>query len=193
MGLKKLETLAKSEYGRMNGHSHDWSHITRVRNNAVQISMVEGGAKAVIVPAAILHDLGRSNHKEKGHSLATKLAQKILKKSGYSKSESRKIIECVKTHSYKDTPTTIEAKILFDADKIDSYGYIGIARFFSLAGEKKWPLKQAIENAIGRINALKAISGFHTKTGRKLGLKKAKRTLKFYQELTKEMGVRVNF
>ncbi|MBN2127169.1 MAG: HD domain-containing protein [Candidatus Diapherotrites archaeon] len=183
--LKELNKITEKEYSKMNSFSHDWSHIQRVLNYAKEMVKIEKADKKILFPAIILHDLGRLNKKEK-HSKENTLTKKLLKKAKYSKKEADKIILCILTHSFDSVqkPETIEAKILFDADKLDSLEEIGIARFFCLAGEQKWSLKKTIENAKKRIIYTQKI-GFLTKTGKKIGSAKAKKTINFYKKLFK--------
>jgi uncharacterized protein len=65
------------------------------------------------------------------------MAQKILETHGVEKKKIDRIIHCIQTHRFrkKSVPTSKEAKILFDADKLDSIGAVGIGRAFLFAGE----------------------------------------------------------
>ncbi|MCR4336071.1 MAG: hypothetical protein NUV57_06085, partial [archaeon] len=116
--------------------------------------------------------------------------EEILTKTKCDKTLFDAIIECIKTHSFDGEykPETLEAKVLFDADKIDSYGFIGVARFFLLAGEEHLSFNKAVENAFERIITLGKVGGFFTNTGKKIGLKKAKRSILFYYLLLSELG-----
>lgn len=120
---------------------HDWGHVERVYNLALRIAKEEKADVAVIKLAAYLHDIGRKeemqsrgkvDHAEKG----AELAGKIL--AGYNLDEDIKknILHCILSHRYRNNnrPVTIEAKILFDADKLDSIGAVGIGRDFFFAG-----------------------------------------------------------
>jgi len=189
MDLEKLEQEAKKEYLKI-GTSHDWEHILRVKNNAKIIGQKEDADLNIILPAAILHDLGRLSGKEKKHSQDTTIAKKILNTAQYNEILANKIVNCIKTHSYDEEiqPETLEAKVVFDADKIDSYGFLGVARFFSLTGEEHLSINEAISNAFERISALGKIGGFLTKTGKEIGFKKVKRSIIFYYLLMKELG-----
>ena len=63
-------------------------------------------------------------------------AKKILENYGYCQDRISKICYCIRAHSYtkKVVPTTLEGRILQDADRLDALGAIGIARTFSVAG-----------------------------------------------------------
>lgn len=122
--------------------SHDWSHVERVYNLAIHIGEKEGADLDVLGIAAILHDIGRREedlsggktcHAEKG----ARMAGKLLGKYNLPDEKINKIIHCIECHRYRGnkTPVTKEAKILFDADKLDSTGAVGLGRAFLFAGE----------------------------------------------------------
>jgi uncharacterized protein len=96
----------------------------------------------IIAPAALLHDIGRkqeSNTKGKvcHAELGAQMAEPLLKELGYSQADQAAICHCIHAHRFRSSvaPETIEAKILFDADKLDSIGAIGIGRAFLFAGQ----------------------------------------------------------
>jgi uncharacterized protein len=108
----------------------------------MHIGEKEGADMDILEIAAYLHDVGRplqdqSNgsicHAQKGAEIVTDLLE------DYPISDDRKanIIHCIRAHRFrsKHQPETLEAKILFDADKLDSIGAIGISRAFQFAGE----------------------------------------------------------
>ena len=122
--------------------SHDWQHSLRVHKLCLRIGPKEGADMTVLEAAAYLHDIGRlaqdkSNgslcHAEKG----AQLAEKIIAPLTLTANRKQNIIHCVRSHRYRDDcpPKTIEAKILFDADKLDAIGAIGVARAYQFAGE----------------------------------------------------------
>jgi len=103
----------------------------------------EGVDLDVLIPAALLHDIARveeieDNTGKTDHAiLGSQLASDILKNMDYDEDKIEKIKHCIVTHRYRtgNEPRTIEAKILFDADKLDAIGAVGIARTFMLSGQ----------------------------------------------------------
>jgi uncharacterized protein len=122
--------------------SHNWEHTCRVYNLCMHIGQVEGADMEVLKFAAYLHDIGRPwqdqsrgaiCHAEKG----AEIAQTLLEKCSISVEQRRNIIHCIRSHRFRGNcrPTTLEAKVMFDADKLDAIGAIGIGRAFQFAGE----------------------------------------------------------
>ncbi|MFO7821801.1 MAG: HD domain-containing protein [Lentisphaeria bacterium] len=125
-------------------HCHGWDHTVRVWKNARHIARVEQADSAVVEYAALLHDIGRAAEFENpGNTChaqigATKIPS-ILTEIGISNPDFiEHVTQCVLTHRYRKrqqhTPQTLEAKIVFDADKLDSMGAIGLGRAFHFAG-----------------------------------------------------------
>ena len=138
--IQQIEKEAKN-YFKGASCCHDWTHVERVKALALKIGKKEKADLKVLETAALLHDIGRRDemknqgsfcHAERG----VELAEQILKKYKLDRKIVDNILHCVKTHRYRNNhkPKTIEAKVLFDSDKLDSIGAIGIARIFLFAG-----------------------------------------------------------
>jgi uncharacterized protein len=139
--IKDIKTYAMKCFPDVSG-SHAWDHTQRVHNLCMHIGRVEGADMEVLEIAAYLHDVGRSYqdeskgtvcHAEKGAEMARALLQRYPIPDG----QKDNIIHCIKSHRFRGTcqPETMEAKVLFDADKLDSIGAIGVGRAFQFAGE----------------------------------------------------------
>lgn len=122
--------------------SHNWDHTLRVRRLCEHIGKIENADLDVLNAAAFLHDAGRSHqdssngdicHAEYGALIAEPIVRELL----LSDQQKDNILHSIRTHRFRgnDIPQTLEAKVLFDADKIDSIGAIGIARAYLFAGE----------------------------------------------------------
>ncbi|HBI34237.1 MAG TPA: phosphohydrolase [Candidatus Moranbacteria bacterium] len=138
--IEKIEKEAKTYFVNASG-CHDWSHVDRVKKLALRIGKQEKADLQIIEIAALLHDIGRKEEmKTKGlfcHAEAgAKTARKLLKKYSLTTDQVENIVHCIEAHRYRNAhiPNTIEAKILYDADKLDSIGAIGVARDFLFAG-----------------------------------------------------------
>jgi uncharacterized protein len=139
--LSEIKEIAKRKIEDANG-SHRWDHTQRVSELAKHLAGIEKADPEIVKIAAYLHDIGRtkedkSNGKICHAELGAEMAYKILKDRGFDHEKIKQITHCIKTHRFRDQniPETIEAKVLFDADKLDSIGAIGIGRAFLFAGE----------------------------------------------------------
>lgn len=133
---------------------HDSEHIYRVLYNALDIAKTEDNVDLkILITACLLHDIARVDelvNKEIDHAIyGSEKAYTWLTQNGFDEKFSRKVSECIKTHRYRgnNIPESIEAKILFDADKIDAAGFMGIARTLMYKGLKGQPL-YTTENGI---------------------------------------------
>lgn len=138
---KKIIEIVKEE---LSCSAHNLDHVFRVYNLCLLIAKYEKDVDLeVLIPAALLHDIARvKESKDKtgkvDHAvLGSKIAEGILRKLEYDDEKIEKIKHCIITHRFRtdNEPKTIEAKILFDSDKLDAIGAIGIARTFMLAGQ----------------------------------------------------------
>ena len=128
-----------------NDSAHDFEHTMRVYKNAQKIGKKENANMKLILTAVLLHDIilfPKSDMKSKMSSIKSSIAaQRILKNYGYDKDEIKTISDAIRDHSFSRgvVPSTIEGKILQDADRLDAIGAIGIARAFSTGGSGKRP------------------------------------------------------
>lgn len=138
---------------------HDWDHTLRVLRNARHLAAVEGADADITACAAILHDIGRpaeladegrTCHAAHGAVLATDLLHDV----GITDATFiARVAAAVRTHRYRrradDRPATIEAQVVFDADKLDCIGSVGIGRAFHFAGRIGARLHNRREEALG--------------------------------------------
>lgn len=124
------------------GSGHDWWHIKRVYDLALNIAKNYPEADLFTVQmGALLHDIGDHKFYDGDHTVGPKMVNDWLLKNGVEKAVICKVVEIVKEISYKgaevDTPmSTIEGDIVQDADRLDAIGAIGIARTFAYGGNK---------------------------------------------------------
>lgn len=193
--------------------SHDFDHVERVLKMALHIGKKEGADLEVLKLAAILHDVSRkSADEQKGkvdHAKEGALAaREILEKFAIPESKIAAICHCIEAHRFRNEikPRTLEAKILFDADKLDSIGAIGIGRAFLFAGEIGAKLHNAVATDVSKtaefsledtayrefMVKLRFIkSRLQTREGRRLAKNRHKFMLDFFKRLNKEMTGRI--
>ncbi|MFA6992493.1 MAG: HD domain-containing protein [Candidatus Gracilibacteria bacterium] len=139
--MRKIQQEAKKLISGSHA-SHSWEHTLRVYNLAVHIGKKERADLKILEAAALLHDIARHKEDLSGGKIdhaemGALMAEKILKKYKFSQKEIEKIKHCIVCHRFrgKNIPKSKEAKILFDADKLDSIGAVGIGRTYLFAGE----------------------------------------------------------
>ena len=128
--INNVKNIAKSYFDSARG-SHDWEHTIRVCKLCERIGPAEGADMDVLLSAAYLHDIGRryqdaSNgavcHAEKG----AQLAESLLNGLPLCEAQKQNIVHCIQSHRFRGRhqPQTPEAKVLFDADKLDAINQI---------------------------------------------------------------------
>lgn len=139
--LDSIRREAQDRFAGARG-SHDWGHTQRVLALCRHLGAVEGGDPFVLEAAALLHDIGREAQDRSRGKIChaqhgARLAAGILRRHGVAQEDADRIIRCVRTHRFrgKHEPDSLEARILYDADKLDSIGAVGIGRAFLFAGE----------------------------------------------------------
>ncbi len=122
--------------------SHDWDHTARVLRLCRHIGRAEKADLEILTLAALLHDIGRSeedrsNGKIRHADASARLAREILARRGLGRDRIERVVHCIEAHSFRKNlpPASLEARVLFDADKLDSIGAVGIGRAFLFAGE----------------------------------------------------------
>jgi uncharacterized protein len=162
--------------------AHQDDHFQRVKDIALKIAENYQVDQEVLGRAALLHDIDQPPEKKHEHvELSLKKADEILKNNP----KKEKILQVIREHSTEKITgnSSIESKILFDADKLDGLGPIGIARVFLYCGECGMTLKQAVKWYKKKIKI--AMQNLQTPEGIKI----AKEKLKFTNEfLTKVSG-----
>ena len=178
-----------------NDPAHDLTHALRVAELAQKIANEEGGDLDVILPAALCHDLRRwetPSHSEENAEFITKL----LVRAGYRGGHIGRITKAVQRHSFSapTPPSTLEEKIVFDADKLEGIGAVGIGRCFTVSGT----LNQAIFNSgpddvtaqrMLSIRLVRCYDRLYTDTARRLGAARRDFLLSFIDQLDSELSL----
>jgi uncharacterized protein len=136
--LKKISAY----YCLQEGGSHGPDHSDRVFTTSLSFGKELGANLLVLGTAALLHDIGRKDERTSKGAICharrgAELTRKHLQELNYASDAIDAICHCIRSHRFRkgESPATLEARILFDADKLDSIGAIGIGRAFLFAGQ----------------------------------------------------------
>jgi len=145
--------------------SHGYDHVRRVLALCLHLGRETGVDREVLTLAALLHDIGRPEEDRSGGAICharegSRMAGEILARHGAPPSLVRCVRGCVRQHRFRGlpAPSSLEARILFDADKLDSLGAVGIGRAFLFAGE----VGARLHNSAGEARRAKAYSAGDT-------------------------------
>lgn len=126
---------------------HGFDHVLRVLRMAEQIGAQLGADLEVLHAAALLHDAASAHPidpggREKHEQHSANFAQQVLGDEGWEQKRINAVLHCIRSHRYRgsEQPETLEARILFDADKLDVLGAFGIARTIGFAIQAGQPV-----------------------------------------------------
>ena len=190
---------------------HDYAHTLRVLHNAELLLQTEPDADSFVVrTAALFHDFARpeelaSDGKQNHAQLGADLVRIELEQLGCEPDFVDHVTSCIRTHRYRGKliPETLEAKIVYDADKLDSTGAFGIARAFHFAGRIGACLHNTAEEAVNSDAYGKNDSAYReylvklrhlpgkmlTESGRELAKERAVFMDEFFSRLNNEAGL----
>lgn len=189
---------------------HDFDHTLRVLRNAEMLAaeMPESDLQ-VIRLAALLHDIARPRemsskgklcHAEKG----AEICANELKKYDLPPAMVDNICACIRTHRFRGKepgPQSLEAEIIYDADKLDSIGAVGIGRAFHFAGRENARIHNTREEALNSEPYSREDSAYReylvklrhvaekmlTSSGRRHAAARAEFMHKFFEQMDKEI------
>lgn len=156
------------------GTGHDFFHAERVVKTAKQIAEAENADLFLVELAAWLHDLGDYKLHE-GVDRSEELVSEFLGKLNLPPNTIRSVNEIISQVSFTkgNRPSSLEAEIVQDADRLDAIGAIGIARCFAYGGKMQreiWnpenPEKTTIQHFYDKLLKLKSL--MNTEAGRKI-------------------------
>lgn len=191
---------------------HGFDHIERVYGMAQRLAVEEGCDLEIVEAAALLHDAEGSHPTDdsarRSHQNASaEFARQILLGEDWPEERIQAVVHCIRAHRFRDEqeqPQTPEARVLFDADKLDAIGAIGVARAiaFSLqAGQPVYcqPSKRFLQT--GQLEPGEAHTAYHeylfklsklkgrlyTTAARRIAEGRHQAMLLFFEELAAEM------
>lgn len=185
---KKLEAIIRETMFPLEGTAHSYAHVDRVAKIATILAEEEKADQELVQTAALLHDVGYvvgEPHNETG----ARLARKILEKTTtLPEQRIEKIIKIILRHpiASRDKLENLEEKIVWDADKIDLLGVIGIVRVFH------WMGKKSFETSVNTcFTELKPIYNLlNTASARKIAKQRQRRTTACLSALKQELSTK---
>lgn len=192
------------------GGCHGPDHADRVHQLALHIGRQLGAQLDILSAAAILHDIGRpeetASQGQICHAAAgARLAATILAELSFSGEKIAAIVHCIASHRYRGTatPLSLEAQILYDADKLDSIGATGIGRAFLFAGQVGAKLHNRARDLVGsraysledtayreyKVKLSKIKDRMLTPEGKRLAHERDAFMVAFFRQLTKEVDL----
>jgi uncharacterized protein len=194
------------------GAAHDFQHVERVYALAERIAAREGADLFIVRAAALLHDVGRSAEKRSGSECdrheehSAKMAGPFLAELGLGAEESARIVQAILRHRHRRglDPEALEDRCLYDADKLDSIGAVGVARAYLWLGEfgrsvyypeSEWIGIDSSDNSTAvdsvqrewRIKLKGLKERMTTAAGKELAVERHDRMEKFLDELEREV------
>jgi uncharacterized protein len=158
---RQWELIKKSVQEEMKSSpaSHGWDHVRRVYELGLKIGKKEKADLTILALAALLHDIGRKEEQEsKGkicHArVGAEKADGFLTRLELPDPFKNEVLHCIRSHRFRgnQAPKSLEAKVLFDADKLDSIGAVGLGRAFLFAGEVGARLHNAHRDLSGTVS-----------------------------------------
>lgn len=189
--------------------AHDLSHLQRVWHNARTLQAEEGGDLEVLLAAVLLHDCvaveKNSPLRSQASRLAAEKASKVLKNLNWPEARIDAVIHAIEAHSFSAniTPLTLEARLMQDADRLDSLGMLGVARTFYTAGrmgsalydphdpearERDYDDKRFCLDHF-QTKLLHLADGFQTAAGQRLAQIRHQRLKGFMEQFKEEIGL----
>lgn len=139
MNISQIVELSRPYYENNQDPSHDWAHILRVAKTCESLGKQSSANLDYLISAAYMHDLINLPKNDPRRSEASTMtgaeARKILVQCESSEIDILSVLQIIKEHSYSKglKPSSLEAAILQDADRLDAIGSIGILRCASVS------------------------------------------------------------
>jgi uncharacterized protein len=206
---------------------HGFDHVLRVLHLAERLARLEGADLEIVRAAVLLHDAeggewieasnqqsaitnqkSQINNRSTHHHASASFAAHVLRQEGWPEDRIAAVEHCIRAHRFRDLsepPETLEAQVLFDADKLDAIGAIGVARaigYATQAGQPAYapPSQQFIQT--GELAPGEPHSAYHeylfklrnikdrmfTAAGRTMAEERHRFMAAFFERLAQEVG-----
>jgi len=200
---------------------HGFDHVLRVYHLAEYIAICERADLEIVLAAVLLHDIDAAQMSENNrrgkaearlqrkqhHHASSEFAAQILQQEDWQPARISAVQHCILSHRFRDgckQPQTLEARVLYDADKLDAIGAVGVARALAFALQAGQPVytspsskflksghlepgepHSAYHEYQFKLRKLKA--GISTPTGKQLAEKRHRLMQDYFENLAAEM------
>jgi uncharacterized protein len=175
------------------GADYRWQHTLRVAQFGKVIAENEGVDLELVSAACLLHDVAwfdtnADSSREHGR-LGAEISRQFLEKMGYSSEQIENICYSVASHVDEDNPTTLEAKILSDADNVDRFGPYRILQWCFSDIEDYEKLTTKLSDRIHRLETYREENPLFTSTGQQLFAEQLNLQIRFFCEFVGEKSL----
>lgn len=210
--LERINTFLEAYQADLS-YCHGADHARRVAKLAMKIGAQEGVDCQLIEIAALLHDTGNvplgwsklalgrdendfidflklyllpsTDHGE----LGALIAERFLKHVGYPDSQTQHVKQIISEHTKGIEQTTLESRIVSDADKLELLGATWIARAFqrTSAFDRRHGIESVPERFLCDKDRLP--NALHTETAKKMATERYKFLVSFIEQFQRELNL----
>lgn len=210
--LSAVYNEVRQHFAESDDPAHGWEHIERVYRLALYLAQQESADTFIAGMAALLHDLGRMTRARddtRHHAdLSAEQAAELLARYRVPTQAREAILHAIIAHSYSRgiEPLTLEARVVRDADRLDSLGAIGILRWAITATIRRTPRTRTydqfdpfaehhtpddrlymLDHFYSKL--LKLVDGMSTTTGRSLAEERTAFMRVYLEQFRKELAL----
>lgn len=185
---KSLEKKPAQSVSHQKDHGHRvWKRAKHLAKIIMEEENIVIDMKALEI-ASYLHDIDESYRGKKSDHVSNSMAEAdiIMANANIPKTIRQKVLRICSEHSSEviKESTMPESDLLFDADKLDGLGAIGIARVFALCGQQGLSIMETVNWYTAKIE--KVIPYMRTKAGKTIANKKLRYVLSFLDDIGEE-------
>ncbi|KAF0107186.1 MAG: hypothetical protein FD146_2027 [Anaerolineaceae bacterium] len=175
--------------------SYRWQHTQRVTQFGKVIAETEAADMELVAAACLLHDVawfdtGSENSREHGR-IGAQIARPFLAGLGFTSQQVENICYSVAAHVDVDSPGTLEARIVSDADNVDRFGPYRILQWCFADMDDYDSLTGKLAQRIDRLEKYQQKNPMFTQTGRQLFDEQLELQVRFFRAFVGEKELTV--
>ncbi len=183
------------EGGSRHPKSFLWEHTLHVTSIAYHLAQREKIDPLIPAVAALFHDAGKfaggQYHSDETieEEESARIAERLLRKYRMRAADIRKVLSGLKSLYKENARKNPVSAVLHDADFLSKFGALGVAGFFTKSTLRGRPLRSAVLGFLSKELTYAACLPLNMRTvaGRKLAMKKAADSLRFFRSLLAEL------